>query len=158
MQIIKELIAENNNLKTIYLQTYAVKEDGTYKHSIALTHSNIRAELNNPPRSREESEKLRMELTRLSETYSQVGDFKINNALVDIFKNPDFYKDNKSTEKLVSNLTSGQIMQLNLLMAPGDRLWGYAANYAQLCPTRCGRLFGSYDSQTRTFALKGYSK
>lgn len=159
MQIIDELINNQNpKLKTIYIQSYAVADKGLYKHSVAFLHENIRASFNFNLNIKENENKLKKELTDLSNKYASFEGFKINSKVKSILDKPDFIKDRNSTDELIANLSPEQIVELNLALAPGDQFWGYAADYAQLCPTRCGKLSGSFDAASKLFTIRGFSK
>ena len=72
-------------------------------------------------------------------------------------------KDNKFLKpkriiKEYKDLSVQELIILNLELGKGKAFYGLSANYSQLCPTRCGRLLGNFDPQTRLFTIKGFSK
>jgi len=112
------------------------------RHSVLFSHTNLSEEEVN-------------QLIKKGSLKNWMNDFEtnwnedINNKAVLIKKNINSFKD----------LTAQELMYLDLqLKNVSKKFFGLSADYAQLCPTRCGKLLGIYDTTEMTFTIKGLSK
>lgn len=134
----------DNKLNEINIISCANINDttGELRHSVLFSHSNL---------TEEEVNLLIKQGTAINilNQYEANWSEDVSNKAIMPKKNIKSYND----------LTVNELMFLELQQKiTTKKFFGLSADYAQLCPTRCGRLLGSYDSETKLFTIKGFSK
>lgn len=156
LQIIYKLISDNN-ASIIYIQSGAALDssNNTYKHSIVISHPNVSVKVNTLPKSNQEIQSFKEALVRLGYMIPETN----KKHKLELIKDKIGAEPIETTIKaLESNLSTTDLMLLNLSLAPQNAFFGAAADYSQLCPTRCGRLLGTYNASTNLFKIKGFEK